>query len=72
MKLTKYLLGFALLSLGMAMTSCDQENEGAIYNSAFNNVSWEQDEIETTTAEEEIVVPVMITRNHKAGALTSH
>lgn len=52
------------------MTSCDQENEGAIYNSAFNNVTWEQKSMSTTTAEENLVVPVMITRNHKDGALT--
>lgn len=68
MKITKYLFGFALLSL--AMTSCDQENEGAIYESAFNNVTWEQKAVSTITAEDEIVVPVMITRNHKNGALT--
>lgn len=70
MKMTKYLFGLALLALGMSMTSCDQENEGAIYNSAFNNVTWEQKSMSTITAEEEIVVPVMITRNHKDGALT--
>lgn len=70
MKMTKYLFGLALLALGMTMASCDQENEGAIYNSAHNNVTWEQKAMETTTAEESIVVPVMITRNTKAGALT--
>jgi len=56
--------------LSLAMTSCDQENEGAIYNSAFNNVTWEKESMSTTTAEENLVVPVMITRNHKDGALT--
>lgn len=70
MKMTKYLFGLALLALGMTMASCDKENEGAIYTSAHNNVSWEQKAMETTTAEESIVVPVMITRNTKAGALT--
>lgn len=54
----------------MSMTSCDKENEGAIYNSAFNNVTWEQDEVSTTTAETNLTMPVMITRNHKDGALT--
>jgi len=70
MKISKYLLGFALMSL--ALTSCNQDNEGAIYESANSNVSWELDEIETTTAENDIVVPVMITRNTKNGALTVH
>lgn len=68
MKIAKYLLGFALLSL--AMTSCDKDNEGAIYKSAFNNVTWEQASLSTTTAEEDVVVPVMITRNNKSGELT--
>ena len=70
MKMTKYLFGLALLALGMTMASCDKENEGAIYNSAHNNVSWEQKAMGTTTAQENIVVPVMVTRNTKAGALT--
>ncbi|MBQ5508326.1 MAG: hypothetical protein IIT96_01035, partial [Muribaculaceae bacterium] len=70
MKKSKYLLGLAFLALGMSMTSCDKENEGAIYNSAFNNVTWEQDEVSTTTAETNLTMPVMITRNNKAGALT--
>ena len=42
------------------MTSCDQENEGALYNSTNNNISWEKSAVRTTTAENEIVVPVMI------------
>ena len=70
MKKSKYLLGLAFLALGMSMTSCDKENEGAIYNSAFNNVTWEQDEVSTTTAETNLTMPVMITRNPKDGALT--
>lgn len=70
MKITKYLFGLALLALGMSMTSCDQDNEGAIYNPANKNVSWELSKSETTTAEDEIVVPVMITRNIKDGELT--
>lgn len=70
MKKSKYLLGLAFLALGMSMTSCDKENEGAIYNSAFNNVTWEQDKVSTTTAETNLTMPVMITRNHKDGALT--
>lgn len=70
MRISKYLLGFALLALGMSMTSCDQENEGAIYTSNNKNVSWEQKALSTTTAENEIVVPVMITRNVKDGELT--
>lgn len=56
--------------MSLAMTSCDQDNEGAIYNSAFNNVTWEQAKVSTTTAESEIVVPVMITRNRTNGPLT--
>ena len=58
--------------MSLAMTSCDQDNEGAIYKSANSNVSWELEEIETTTAENDIVVPVMITRNVKNGSLTVH
>ena len=58
--------------MSLALTSCDQDNEGAIYNSANNNVTWELNEMETTTAENDIVVPVMVTRNHKNGAQTVH
>lgn len=69
MKITKYLLGFALLSLGLTLTSCDQENEGALYKSAFKNVSWEQKALRTVTAESEVTVPVMISRNNGTGNL---
>lgn len=70
MKITKYLFGLALLALGMSMTSCDKENEGAIYNPASSNVSWEQKAYSTKTAEETIEVPIMISRATKDGELT--
>lgn len=70
MKITKYLFGLALLALGMSMTSCDQENEGAIYTPASSNVSWEQKAYSTKTAEETIEVPIMISRATKDGELT--
>lgn len=60
------------MASSLALTGCSDDNEGAIYNSAFNNVSWEQNVISTTTSEESVTVPVMITRNNKSGALTVH
>lgn len=72
MKITKYLFGMALLSLAMAFTACDTENEGTLYKSDNANVSWELKAVKTTTAESSITVPVTITRANKSGALTVH
>ena len=70
MKISKYLLGFALL--GLALTSCNTDNEGAIYKASDVNVSFENEDLATvTTAENTITVPVRIIRGDKSGAFTA-
>lgn len=70
MKISKYLLGFALL--GLALTSCDTDNEGAIYKASDVNVSFENEDLATvTTDKSSITVPVRIIRGDKTGAFTA-
>ena len=73
MKVYKYLLGFALVAMGVAATSCNTDNEGALYNSPVENVTFETAEPATvTTAESSITVPVRIIRANKHGTYTAH
>ena len=54
-------------------TSCDQENEGALYTANFQNISFEQEAPNTvTTSEESIVVPVRLTRSIAKGEYTAN
>ena len=52
------------------MTSCDKENEGAIFGSGANNVSWETNKVDIVTDDSEVEVPVKISRTNKSGNLT--
>ena len=70
MKITKYFFGLALLAA--AATSCNSDNEGAIYQSSAANITFEQKEMaQVTTPEESITIPVRVIRGNKAEAATA-
>ena len=70
MKLGKYILGLALVAAGL--TSCDQENVGAIYEPTVANISFVQSEQSTITKEATIEVPVAISRATTNDAYTAN
>lgn len=71
MRISKYIVGMALACCAI-FTSCDKDNEGAIYTTSFQNVSFEQEAPNTvTTSEESVVVPVRLTRSIASGAYTA-
>ena len=71
MRISKYIVGMALACCAV-FTSCDKENEGAIYTTSFQNISFEQEEPNTvTTSEESIVLPVRLTRSIASGEFTA-
>ena len=69
MKLGKYILGLALVAAGL--TSCDQENVGAIYEPTVANVSFFGEEQSTLTDQTSIEVPVAISRATTNGEYTA-
>ena len=70
MKLGKYILGLALIAAGL--TSCDQENEGPIYEGpAMPNISFVKSAINAETEETSIVVPVQLSRTYSTDAYTT-
>ena len=69
MKLGKYILGLALVAVGL--TSCDQENVGAIYEPTSANISFLAAEQSTLTDETSIEVPVAIGRATTDGEYTA-
>ena len=60
MKLGKYILGLALVAAGL--TSCDQDNIGAIYEPKVANVSFMTAEQSTLTKANNLTVPVAVSR----------
>ena len=60
MKLGKYILGLALVAA--ALTSCDQDNVGAIYEPTQPNISFVAEEQSTVTKLGTIEIPVAISR----------
>ena len=70
MKLGKYILGLALIAAGL--TSCDQENIGAIYEPTKANVSFIVGEQNATTEESNLTVPVAIGRAITDGSYTAN
>ena len=63
MKLGKYILGLALIAVGM--TSCDTDNIGTIYDGpAMTNISFTTAKVDTETEESVLEIPVVITRNY--------
>ena len=69
MKLGKYILGLALIAAGL--TSCDQDNIGAIYEPKVANVSFLSANQGTTTEEANLTVPVAIGRAMTNGTYTA-
>ena len=71
MKLTKYILGLALVAAGL--TSCDQDNVGAIYepNLEQPNITFVTEAQDILTEESSIEVPVAITRSVTKGEYTA-
>jgi len=70
MKLGKYILGLALVAAGL--TSCDQENEGAIYEPTVANISFIGSEQSTLTDQTTLEVPVAISRAITSGSYTAN
>lgn len=68
----KYILGFALLA-GLALTSCNKDNEGAIYQPSWQNVSFEMESPnQILTQDASITIPVRLIRANTEGAYTAH
>jgi len=73
MKLTKYILGLALMAGAATLTSCDQENEGAIYeDSVYQNVSFLTSSTSTSTDQTEALIPVDLSRTMVGEAYTAN
>ena len=70
MKLGKYILGLALIAA--SLTSCDQDNIGAIYEPTVANISFISAEQSTTTEAESLTVPVAISRAMTNGTYTAN
>ncbi len=68
MKLGKYILGLALVAAGL--TSCDQENVGAIYEPTQANISFINESQSKLTDQTSIEVPVAIGRATTNGEYT--
>lgn len=72
MKLGKYILGLAIVAASLSLTSCDQDNEGAIFEGpALANVSFTQKAINTETEESTMTIPVVVTRNYSTEPYTA-
>ena len=72
MKLAKYILGLALVAGSLALTSCDQENEGAIYEPTVQNITFMTEAQSTTTAESSVTIPVAVSRAMTNGTYTAN
>ena len=69
MKLGKYILGLALLAAGL--TSCDQDNIGAIYEPTADKITFMLAEQSAITKDASIEIPVAITRAKTNGTYTA-
>ena len=71
MKLGKYILGLALVAA--SLTSCDQDNIGAIYEPTVANISFMTAEPSTVvTKASSIEIPVALSRAIKNGSYTAN
>lgn len=72
MKINKLFLGLAAIAIG-ALTSCNTDVEGVIYNSPTENISFTSAEPATiSTDQESVTVTVRITRADTKSAYTAH
>ncbi len=68
----KYIFGLALMA-GFVLTSCDTDNEGAIYNPSWQNISFEMAKpAQLLTQESSLTVPVRLIRSNTTEAYTAH
>ena len=68
----KYIFGLALVA-GFVLTSCDKDDEGAIYNPSLQNVSFETAEAnQLLTQDASISIPVRLIRSNVSEAYTAH
>jgi hypothetical protein len=70
MKLGKYILGLALIAAGL--TSCDQENLGAIYEPKVANITFMNSSQSSLTDQATIEVPVALSRAITNGEYTAN
>ena len=70
MKLTKYILGLALMAGTLAFTSCDQDNEGAIYEPWAENISFVSAAPAQITTSGDTIIPVHVRRSLTNGSRT--
>lgn len=72
MKMNKILMGLAIIAGGL-LTSCDTDNEGTIYTTSAQNISFENAEPSTfVTKSTTASVPVAIVRSNTASEYTVH
>ena len=70
MKLGKYILGLALVAAGL--TSCDQENVGAVYDSpAMPNMTFLTNSVYGETEGETLTLPVVVKRTYSVDPYTT-
>ena len=68
----KYILGLAVLAGGL-FASCDTDNEGAIYSTTAQNISFSSAKPATVvTKASSVTVPVSIVRTNTSGEYTAH
>lgn len=68
----KYIFGLALMA-GFALTSCDTDNEGAIYNPSYQNISFETaNPAQVVVKGASTEVTVRLIRSNAAEAYTAH
>ena len=72
MKITKYLMGLALVTAGMLAASCDTENIGATYEPKEANVTFLSEQPEIELQEANAIIPVKVVRANAKGAYTAH
>lgn len=70
MKLGKYILGLALIAVGL--TSCDQDNVAAIYEPTMANISFMNAESSTVTKDFSVTIPVALSRAITNGDYTAN
>ena len=68
----KYIFGLALMA-GFFLTSCDTDNEGAIYNPSWQNISFEKANAnQLLTQDATLSIPVRLIRSNVSETYTAH
>ena len=72
MKISRYIMGAALVAAGLLATSCDTDNVGTIYNAQQQNVSLQQSALSSTTSDTEGDFTVRVVRSMTGDSYTAH